>query len=314
MDDVWNTYALSMDLNHLRAFVGVAEEGGFCKAATRLGVAQPSISQQVRRLEKHLGNALFDRLGRQTVLTEAGRALLPRAKAILADVREIESGFGLETGDRQSPGRLVVGAIPTIAPYVLPIVIRTMLRPRDQKSPPEVVIREDVTDRLAPAVADAEVEVALVSAPVADERIEIEHIADEPFVVAVAKGHPWARRSVVSLGALHDEELIVLHEEHCFGRQLAAVCAGTRVSPRVRSATASLRTALELVAAGVGVTVIPAMCAAGSAGIGCEFVAIKGATGRDVSLAWRRGRSRSAQARRFAEEARATITRLLSGV
>lgn len=304
-----------MEIHQLRSFVGVAEEGGFCKAAAALGVAQPSLSQHIQRLEKHLGRSLFDRLGRQTVLTEAGRSLLPKAKRILAEMREIEEDAGADDATDR-PHRLVVGAIPTIAPYLLPGVIRALVRPTT-KTPlrHEIVIREDVTDRLVPAVVNAEVEVAIISAPVQDDRIEVEHLQTEPFMVAVPADHAWAKRASIPLALLDHEDLIVLHEEHCFGRQLAAVCAGIRITPKAHSATASLRTALEMVAAGVGITVVPATCAAGSRGVGCVFVPLSGRppAARDISLAWRKGRTRSAAAGRFAAEVAARLSEALSG-
>ena len=309
-----------MEIHQLRSFVGVAEEGGFCKAAAALGIAQPSLSQHIQRLEKHLGRTLFDRLGRQTVLTEAGRSLLPKAKRILAEMREIEEDAGAdEAGGTDRPHRLVVCALPTIAPSLLPGVVRALVRPTT-KAPirHEIVIREDVTDRLVPAVVNAEVEVAIISAPVQDDRIEIEHLQTEPFMVAVPADHAWAKRPSIPLASLDEEDLIVLHEEHCFGRQLAAVCAGLRITPKAHSATASLRTAIEMVAAGVGVTVVPAICAAGSRGVGgaggCVFVPLSGRppAARDISLAWRKGRTRSAAAGRFASEVATRLSRTLA--
>jgi len=284
-----------MELHQLRYFVGVAEEGGFCRAAAVLGISQPSLSQQVRRLERGLGQELFDRLGRRTVLTDAGRALLPRARRVLDELAAIQSPTPADTG---APPRLLVGAIPTVAPFVFPAAVRELLR---SHPPCDFVAREDVTDRLAAALLDAEIDLAILGSHLADARIETETVAAEPLALAVPVKHPWAGRASLPLHALDEQPLIVLHEEHCFGRHLAALCTGARVSPAAHSATASLHTALALVAQGVGITVVPALCAASVRGSGCAFVPIAGDTSRELVIAWRRGRTRSAAANAFAE-------------
>ena len=111
-----------MELHQLLYFVAVAETGGFSRAAERCHVAQPSLSQQVQKLEHELGQPLFDRLGRGVTLTEAGRALLPRARVILAEVQQIKRSLRQEIQDGY--GQLAVGVIPTVAPYLLPGIIR----------------------------------------------------------------------------------------------------------------------------------------------------------------------------------------------
>lgn len=293
-----------MELHQLRYFVAVADEGGFCKAAAKLRLSQPSLSQQVRRLERSLGRNLFDRLGRRTLLTEAGRALLPRAKQVLADVRELEG-----TSDRlqAAGGRLAIGAIPTIAPYLLPRVVKELLRVHRGM---QVVIREDVTDRLVPLLVDAELDMCVLSPPLAHPLIQLEVLGSERLYVAVPKGHAWAARASVPLSALDDEPMVVLHEEHCFGRQLASLCAGASVCPSVGSVSAQLRTALELVAAGVGFTVVPAMCAAASRGLGCVMVPLAGtAAARGIALGWRKDRTRTAAGEAFASALTRAIQR-----
>src|SRR5580692_2741122 len=115
-----------MELHQLRYFVATAECGNVSRAAERCFVAQPSLSQQLKKLEQSLGTTLFDRLGRGIALTDAGRALLPRARRILAEVRTTEANLQQEAVD--GPGTLVVGAIPTVAPYLVPPALRSIRR------------------------------------------------------------------------------------------------------------------------------------------------------------------------------------------
>ncbi|MDP1861810.1 MAG: LysR family transcriptional regulator, partial [Gemmatimonadaceae bacterium] len=146
-----------MELQQLRYFVAAAEAGSVSRAAARCHVAQPSLSQQLRKLEEELGVPLFDRIGRGIAITDAGRAFLPRARRILAEVRDAE--LNLKNDVATGVGRLALGAIPTMAPYILPGALKTLRR----KLPAcEVSIREDVTESLVEALVDCEIDCALV--------------------------------------------------------------------------------------------------------------------------------------------------------
>ena len=153
-----------MELHQLRYFVAVAEAGSFSNAARRCHVAQPSLSQQIKKLEIDLGQELFERHPSGVVLTEAGHALLPRARRVLSEVQEAAAALRSDIDDGAGP--LAVGAIPTMAPYVLPPV----LAPFSQRFPRcELTVREDLTDRLIEQHLDAEAE--LVSALSAEELV-----------------------------------------------------------------------------------------------------------------------------------------------
>jgi len=286
-----------MELHQLKYFVAVADEGGFCKAANRCGLAQPSMSQQVRKLEEELGSRLFDRLGRRIILTEAGKQLLPKARRVLAEVQDLRQS--MSDGVGESSGVLSIGAIPTIAPFVLPGIVKRLRRARPHC---EIEIREDVTGNLVRALVDAEVDVCLVGLPLEHEQIETQSLGTEAMVAAVPRGHAWAARKSIALSMLDDEAMILLHEEHCFGQRLLALCAGARVKPKVTSMSAHLHTALALVASGQGVAVVPEMCAERTKGAACAFVPVSDKTAvREVGVAWRKGRTLSAAAREFVE-------------
>jgi LysR family transcriptional regulator, hydrogen peroxide-inducible genes activator len=150
-----------MELHQLRYFVAAAEAGTISRAAQRCSIAQPSLSQQLKKLEESLGAQLLDRLGRGIALTEAGRALLPRARRILAEVRDAEAN--LEREVREGIGGVSIGAIPTMAPYLLPPAIQRL---RGELPACEVTIREARTEELIELLVENQIDCALMSTPV----------------------------------------------------------------------------------------------------------------------------------------------------
>lgn len=276
-----------MELHQLRYFVAVAETGGFCKAATLCKVAQPSLSQQIRRLEQGLNVRLFDRLARQTVLTDAGRELLPRARRILSEVREAHQ----ELAAPARSARLAVGAIPTIAPFVLPAVLADI----GTRHPGcELVLREDYTEKVLAGVSEAELDVAIVAHMPDDPALIAEPLGVDPFMLAVSPDHPLARHETVSLADLDAQPFVVLDEVHCLGRQVGELCRSRRIRPKVVSTIAQLSTALFLVEAGQGVTIMPRLCTPAAQGRKLVTVPIRGVgASRQLVAVWRQGRSRS---------------------
>jgi LysR family hydrogen peroxide-inducible transcriptional activator len=289
-----------MELHQLRYFVAVAEAGNFGRAAARCRVSQPSLSQQIIKLEARLGRKLFDRLGRRTALTDAGAALLPRAKAILADVVEAEREIvGELDADR---GKLAIGAIPTIAPYLLPGVIRGFLL-KNPKA--ELTVREDVTDRLIEALADAELDLALMSLPLDDPRIAYEELMVEPLVVVAPLDDPIARSKTVDLRDLEDRPAVVLHELHCLSGQVQSFCQAHHVNLRIVCRTTQLTTVQSLVALGLGVSIVPEMTAiADESGRRVYRPIARGRARRSIIVAWHPGRHRPRLAERFLEQLR----------
>jgi len=286
---------MPMELHQLRYFVAAAEAGSISRAAERLGVAQPSMSQQIRRLEADLDAPVFDRLGRGVALTETGRALLPRARRILAEVRDVESHLGEEV----ATGRVEigVGAIPTMAPYLLPGAVAAL-----QSDLPDarITLREDLTERLVEAVIDNELDCAIVSTPIDHDRIDLEVIGREDMLVVTPADHPLAAEPTVSLRALRDLPTVTLHDIHCLGQQIAEFCARRRVGQRVVCRTTQVTTVLEFVRLGLGVSVVPRMAAAPIEGL--RYIPFSSAPPRrDIALAWRADRTRPVAARRLAD-------------
>jgi LysR family hydrogen peroxide-inducible transcriptional activator len=286
-----------MELHQLRYFVAVAEAGNFGRAAARCRVSQPSLSQQVIKLEARLGRKLFDRLGRRIALTDAGLALLPRAKAILADVVEAEREVAGELD--LGRGRLAIGAIPTIAPYLLPDVIRSFL---DNHPQAELTVREDVTDRLIEALAAAELDLALMSLPIDDPRLAHEVLMVEPLLVVAPVDDPIARMKVVDLSDLEDRPAVVLHELHCLSTQVQSFCQAHHVNLRIVCRTSQLTTVQSLVALGLGVSIVPKMAATSDQSDRYVYRPIaQSQARRSIVVAWHPGRHRPRLAERFLE-------------
>lgn len=243
-----------MDLSQLRSFIAVAELGSFSGAARSLGVAQPSVSEQIRKLERRLGGPVFDRLPRGVVLTEAGRMLLAKGRQLLADADALDRGIVEATG--KVAGTLHVGAIPTIAPFILPAVLAAF---RAAHPNVKLIVTEDITTRLLMGVEEGAIDLVLVSDVTLTSTITLEHLADEPLVVVMPVDHPLARRARVKPAELGRQEMLVLTEMHCLSRQVTELCPLRRAGATVTMRGEQLSTLVSLVGTGLGISVVPAM-------------------------------------------------------
>ena len=283
-----------MELQQLRYFVAVAETGGFVRAAQRCGVTQPSLSQQIRKLEGELGRPLFDRSSRGAVPTEAGRALLPRAQRILAEVRETINGVQADV--EMGRGPLSIGAIPTIAPYLLPPVLSGFLK---QNPGCELTVREDLTDRLIEAVVGHELDAAIMSTPVDHPALNVEVVGRERLLVVAPADSPLPER--LGVEDLSDEPAVVLHEVHCLGRQIADFCSTARLRRRIVCRSTQLPTILSLVGLGMGISIVPEMAAKQDIGTTRLYRPLQGNPEREISVVRRSDRSVSSLCRSFLE-------------
>lgn len=243
-----------MEMQQLRYVVAVARLGNFTRAAEQCHVSQPSLSQQIQKLEGELGERLFDRLKRETRLTAHGEAFLRRAVRILEEVDAARR----EASDAQRllRGRLTVGVLPTIAPYLLPEVLVAFA---ELFPGVELVVQEDLTARLLKLALAYEIDFALASRPIHDERLEVRDLFAEELLVAIPPGHPLTRKRTVSPVDLQPERLIVLKEGHCLGDQVLGFCERRDLKPNISFRSAQLETIQALVSSGVGLSLIPAM-------------------------------------------------------
>jgi LysR family transcriptional regulator, hydrogen peroxide-inducible genes activator len=240
-----------MELSQLRYVLAVAETGNFTRAAARSSIAQPSLSQQIIKLERELGHKLFHRLGRRAVLTEAGTVLLERARRILFEVedatKELEDSPSLER-------RITVGAIQTLAPYVLPALI-TLCRQRFPNL--QVNIREDFKTTLIRELLEGELDLALAALPIKDPNIQVEVLRKEHLVIVVPKGHPLASMPRVTAADLAQETLILLGSSSSLAAQVRRFCGDHHVEPRIGSRCAQVATVKALVGIGAGISILP---------------------------------------------------------
>lgn len=243
-----------MEFHQLRYFCAVAKASNFTRAAEQLGISQPSLSQQISRLEKAIGAPLFVRLGRTVRLTQYGEALLPHALGILREVSATESSISsLQAGDG---GLLRIGAIPTIMPY--------WIAPRIQafsESFPDVRVQlsEKITMRLIEDLQAGVLDIAILGLPISNPDLVCSELFREPMYLAVSPSHPVAKMKSVSLKDLDPERWLMLREGHCFRDNVMTAC--TRASAQVASIfeTDHLGSIFPLAAAGFGVSLIPAM-------------------------------------------------------
>jgi LysR family hydrogen peroxide-inducible transcriptional activator len=285
-----------MEIHQLRYFVAVAETGSFTRAAEREGVTQPTLSEQILRLEGKphgVGRRLFDRLGRKVVLTDAGHELLGRAQSILAAVGEAERAIR----DSAEGGLLRVGAIPTIAPFVLPLAVT---RFRKSHQAVRLQLKEDLTERLLGDLLAGELDVGVMALPIRDERLHVEKLLTEPLVMALPPKHHLTRKVEVRLADVVDEPFILLDDVHCFGDQVLSFCHRGGLEPRVVCRGEQIVTLLAMVATGEGVSIVPEMAALADKAKACVYRPLgKPSPTRTLCAVWHKQRYRPESLRAF---------------
>ncbi len=241
-----------MEIHQLNYFVAVAETGSFSRAAERCNVAQPSLSQQIIKLEQELGDPLFDRLRHRVVLTDTGRNLLPRAITILAELQEIKHSMNQEMDS--SRGMLTVGFIPTIAPFVLPRVIKRFGREYPHA---RLSVHEDLTQALVHDLVDGKLDVGITSTPIHNKMIRTQELLSEPLLVASSKAHDIITGATLLVKELDNFPFIALSEMHCLGEQVQSFCYQQHLELKIVCHTSQLTTVQNCVALGLGVSLVP---------------------------------------------------------
>jgi LysR family hydrogen peroxide-inducible transcriptional activator len=244
-----------MEVHQLRYFAKVAELGHFTRAAEACGVSQPSLSQAVAKLEADLGTPLFERLGRGVRLTEAGETLRDRATHILRLLDDARASV-TPTPDG---GRVVVAAIPTVAPYLLPKVLTAFAADCPKV---EVEVIEETTDRVVARTAAGEADLLVAALPLRHDGLHFEPLVTEELLAVLPAAHPLAAKPRVTIKELSAERFVLLNEAHCLTGSALAFCARRHTAPLVTARIHQLATVLELVKLGYGVSLIPAMAAA----------------------------------------------------
>src|SRR5436189_4935443 len=215
-----------MDIHRLRYLYAVAEEGSFSNAAEREQVSQPSLSQQIHKLEEELNQQLFDRLPRSVVLTEAGRTLLFYARQILSGIAEARQA--VTALEHEVAGKLSVGAIPSIALYALPRLIGNF-----QRSYPKVTFElfEDTTEKLAQQLEDGTLDLVIASGSDEIPNLARHSLGREPVLMLLAEKHRLARRKSIRWSELASEKFLLLHEQHSLSIQVRHLLAANHLKP-----------------------------------------------------------------------------------
>jgi LysR family hydrogen peroxide-inducible transcriptional activator len=240
-----------MEISQLRYVVAIADTGNFTRAAERCHVTQPSLSQQVINLEREVGHKLFHRLGRKAVVTEAGAVFVERARRIVFEVENAAK----ELSDHPAlDRRITVGALPTIAPYLLVPLIETC-----RTAHPNLLIhvREDFRSDLVRAVIEGDLDLAIVTLPVKDPRLSIEPLMTEPLLLVVGKSHPFASRTEISISEVADETFITMGDSSTLAGQIRSFFGDHNFIPKVGYRCAQVATLKAFVGMGLGISILP---------------------------------------------------------
>jgi LysR family hydrogen peroxide-inducible transcriptional activator len=258
-----------MNLRDLHYLVALADTCHFSQAATRCCVSQPTLSGQIRKLEEELGVILFERTKRSVEITPPGEAIVAYARRVLEQADALQQLA--RTYQDPLAGPLRMGAIPTLSPYLIPLVLKPLVKQFPQI---KLVLSEELTDTLLTRLGKHEIDAALLATPVADPDLESIPLFDEPFWLVHPRGHALSGKKEIIQVDLDGANLLLLSEGHCLAEQAMAVCHMQERNLQGEMAdlrAASLETLLQMVAAGFGCTLLPAL-------------ALKTASARDRSI------------------------------
>lgn len=243
-----------MTLRELQYLIALADHRNFRRAAEACFVSQPTLSTQVRKLEDDLGVALIERGTRKVMLTAAGREAVERARRILNEVEEMKEAA--RRSREPEGGSVRLGIFPTLGPYLLPHVV-PRIRARFPRL--ELLLIEEKSEVILSRLKEGTLDAVLLALPVNDDQLASALLFEEPFLLAVPEAHPLAQRDHLAMGELQRQDLMLLEDGHCMRDQALEVCrlSGAVEKPEFRAT--SLETLRQMVAAGVGITLLPAL-------------------------------------------------------
>lgn len=289
----------NLTLRQLRYFEALAQHGHFGRAADACAISQPALSTQIKELEESLGTELFERGARQVRLSNFGEIFAPRVREILRSVDEL--GDLARTAQDRFVGRLRIGIIPTIAPYLLPAIIGHLTRRYDGL---DINVRETLTPRLIQELAEGRIDTAIVALPISEPSLTEVALFDENFVLvrpAEDAGKPAPNRET-----LREMRLLLLEEGHCFRDQALSFCNMRSLLPRELLDGSSLTTLVQMVGAGIGVTLIPEMAVGVETRSASVSIARFGSPqpSRTIGMIWRKTSPLANQFRQISEVVR----------
>jgi LysR family transcriptional regulator, hydrogen peroxide-inducible genes activator len=294
-----------MTLQDLRYLVALVDHGHFGRAAEACHVSQPTLSTQIKKLEEQLGVTLFERTNRSVRVTAYGEEIVARARQILADVEAIAS-----VGRRVSgplAGAFSLGVIPTLGPYLLPWLVPAL---NDAYPDLRLAVHEDLTAALLERLVSHRLDASLVALPVADDRLETLPVFDEPFWFAESKGRTAGHNGdtgAVTEDDLRGRRLLLLTEGHCLRDQALSLCRTPDRDADENFRATSLETIRQMVATGMGSTLLPALAVDEFRSRGVTVRPLDGGAGRRIGLVWRRSYPRTRDLHLLARTLRAHL-------
>lgn len=241
-----------MELDQLRYFLQVAERGNFTRAAEDLSISQPALSRSIRKLEEELGRPVFQRQARVVSLTDAGTLLQARAYQLLSILEDTKA----EITDDGESGRVRLGAIPTVAPFFLPGVLRRFAQEYPKAT---IVVQENTTDKLIKSCTQGEIDLAILALPVPANYLEIEELFAEELLLVLPPDHPLVEQPKIRLEDVEPYPFVLLDEAHCLSDHIVSFCRQRSFQPLAVEKTSQLAMVQELVSLGHGISMIPAM-------------------------------------------------------
>jgi LysR family hydrogen peroxide-inducible transcriptional activator len=278
-----------MTLNELRFIVAVAQERNFRRAAVKSFISQPALSLAIQKLEEELGLKIFERGKNEVSLTPVGSAIVEQAQRVLEEAERIREIAAQGKNQLSTPLRL--GIIHSVSPYLLPDLIPELKRLAPQMA---LEVEENITANLEALLRNGKLDVIIIALPFGDSGILTHPLYDEPFEVVVSNDHRWAARRSIKPAELAQEKVLLLDSGHCYSNQVDEACPGSRRNDSVQHGT-SLETIRNMVASGLGITVLPA--SANSARYRSKLLSVvpftKPVPSRRIALAWRKSFART---------------------
>ncbi|HEY4555854.1 MAG TPA: LysR substrate-binding domain-containing protein [Lysobacter sp.] len=289
-----------MNLRDLKYLVALADHRHFGRAAEASFVSQPTLSTQIRKLEDELGVALVERAPRRVMLTPVGADIAERARRVIAEVEQMAE-IARRSQDPEA-GTVRLGLFPTLGPYLLPHVVPRL---RERFPRLELLLVEEKTDQILARLRDGRLDAGLLALPVHDEQLHVEPLFDEPFLLAVSRRHALASRGSLTLGDLDDAQLLLLEEGHCLRDQALDVCRLAGADERDGFRATSLETLRQMVAAGVGMTLLPVLAVQPPVPVSPEIALLPfegDPPHRRIAMVWRRSSAMGAFLHELARE------------
>lgn len=286
-----------MNIRDLQYFLAAAELEHFGRAAETCHVSQPTLSGQIKKLEASLGVALFERSGRSVLLTDSGRRILVSARRILREVEAIQELA--RTCRNPLAGRFHLGAIPTLAPYVFPDLVRELRRSLPEL---ELFLVEEKTETLTRQLRSGELDAILVALPIRDDSLQGEVLFEDEFFLAVPPGHELETLPSIRQEGLRPFPLMLLEEGHCLRDQALEICSQYDLDEEQAFRSTGLETLRQMVKAGSGLTLMPRIAIPEGPEGDIRYVPFEAPVpSREIGLFWRRSSSRVLLLERLSE-------------